>query len=194
MSPTKRAQTPQPPLRNDQVALLALLLLGGEMEPVDTEDVAIRADSLSPGRFRWRKYKAHIDLGLVRNGLQDSRKKRLVSGGALKGWRLTSSGADEAKQLAPRNIAAANQARMTAAQKQWRARERERLVREPAFRAAQSLGPEAVSRGDILRFFKFDEYLPREKQAERIHRLLVGFEDEPEMHGIIEKFARKLEQ
>ena len=44
-------------IRNDQVALAALLVLGGDRTPVDTEDVAIEADRLAPGRFRWRKFK-----------------------------------------------------------------------------------------------------------------------------------------
>lgn len=188
----RSANAPLPLLRNDEVTLLALLMLGGEMEAVDTEDVAIRVDELAPGRFRWRKYKEHIDLGLVRNGLQDSRKKQLVTGGALDGWRLTSAGAQEAKTLADQDSATAHQSRLTPEQKQWRTRERERLIREPAFRAAQSEGAGTVTNADILRFFKFDEYLPADRRAERVHRLLVAFEGDAEISGVIEQFARRL--
>jgi hypothetical protein len=183
---------PQSPLRNDQFALLALLMLGGEMDAVDTEDVAIRVDTLAPGRFRWRKYKEHIDLGLVRNGLQDSRKKQLVTGGALAGWRLTAAGAQEAKQLAEQNSAMAHQSRLTPEQKKWRMRERERVIRDPAYRAARSVGSSAVPDADILRFFKFDEYLSADRRADRVHRLLVAFEGDAEVHDVIEQFARRL--
>ena len=179
-------------LNNDQVTLLSLLLLGGELDAVDTEDVAIRADELSPGRFRWRKYKEHVDLGLVRNGLQDARKKHLVNGGALDGWRLTVEGAEEARRLALHDSILSKQHRLTPEQKQWRARERERLIREPAYREAMVGGLESVTPANIMRFFKFDEYLPDDKRTERIRRLLIAFEEDQDLHSVIQHFAKRL--
>jgi hypothetical protein len=44
-------------LANHEIVTLAVYLLGGEAQRVDTEDIAIRANELAPGRFTWRKYR-----------------------------------------------------------------------------------------------------------------------------------------
>ena len=38
-------------LANHEIVTIAVYLLGGEREPVDTEDVAKKANELAPGRF-----------------------------------------------------------------------------------------------------------------------------------------------
>lgn len=182
----------KPPLRNDQLTLVALLVLGGDKTPVDTEEIAIEADKLSPGRFRWRKFKEHIDLGLVRNGLQDARKKELVSGGALKGWLLTTAGQSEAVELLPSIADPDTQIRITSAQRQWEARERSRILGEPALIAALDRGPEAVSERDIFRLFKIDEYATTANRAERIRKLLDAFENDIELGPVIRTLAERL--
>ena len=47
-------------LASHEIVTIAVYLLGGEREPVDTEDVAKKANELAPGRFTWRKYKDQI--------------------------------------------------------------------------------------------------------------------------------------
>lgn len=178
-------------VRNDQVTLVALLVLGGDRAPIDTECVAVEADRLSPGRFRWRKFKAHIDLGLVRNGLQDARKVNLVSGGARRGWVLTPSGTKEASRLLPQLADPSTRERVSAEQRQWESRERARLLAQPTFQVALERGVSALSDREVLRLFKLDEYTSQERRAERLRRFGVSFNDDPELGRVVGELIRR---
>lgn len=180
-------------IRNDQVALAALLVLGGDRGPVDTENIAVESDKLAPGRFRWRKFKEHIDLGLVRNGLQDARKKRLVDGGAHRGWVLTLEGVQEASTLLPLLADPSTRQRIATEQRQWEARERTRLHAEPAFHIALEQGVASVTRRDALRLFKLDEYASPERRAERLRRFALSFTDDPELGRVVGELIRRLQ-
>lgn len=180
-------------ITNDQVALAALLVLGGDRAPVDTENVAIEADRLAPGRFRWRKFKEHIDLGLVRNGLQDARKKRLVDGGAHRGWVLTPAGMQQASTLMSDLVDPATRERVATEQRQWEARERTRLLAEPAFRVAVQEGGAAVTKRDAARLFRLDEYTSPERRSERLRRFALSFTDDPELGRVVGELIRRLE-
>lgn len=179
-------------LRNDQITLVALWLLGGNSDRVDTEDVALRVDELAPGRFRWRKYPSHIDLGLVRNGLQDGRKKELVDGGALKGWLLTAAGSAEAERLLPLITGTEVVTRLPAEQRAWLTRERARLIQEPAFLTSCTEGIQAASDRDVLRFFKLDEYVTDERRNERIRRFTTAFENDPEIGSVVKQLSERI--
>ena len=79
-----------------EVAAVALFLLGGATNVIDTEDIAVKAHAIAPGRFAWRKYPDLVNLELVRVALSDARKREngaLVSGKGKSGWSLTPAGA-----------------------------------------------------------------------------------------------------
>jgi hypothetical protein len=78
-----------------EIVILAVHLLGGDQHAVDTEDVAIKAHELAPGRFSWRKYPEQINLELVRVYLSDAKKPEkggLLLGSGRTGWSLTTHG------------------------------------------------------------------------------------------------------
>jgi hypothetical protein len=56
-------------LSNHEIVTLAAYLLGGDTQYVDTEDVAVKANELAPGRFTWRKYRNQINIENVRTFL-----------------------------------------------------------------------------------------------------------------------------
>ena len=180
-------------IRNDQVALVALHVIGGDRARIDTENVAIEADKLAPGRFRWRKFKEHIDLGLVRNGLQDARKKLLVDGGALRGWTLTPDGIKEASRLLPELADPSTRKRVATEQKQWEARERSRLLGEPTVQMALEKGAESLTTREALRLFKLDEYTSPERRSERLRRFAISFADEPELGRIVGELVGRIQ-
>jgi hypothetical protein len=179
---------------NEEVALAALLALGGDLTKIDTEDVALRADQLSPGRFRWRKYKEHIDLGLVRNGLQDAKKNDHVKGGALEGWSLTNSGLPIARTLLGKVGNLEEHVRLTQQQKAWLSRERARLSSDGAFKAVRQGLTDTLSETLVLRFFRIDEYVNAEGRQERVERLVRAFGDDPVLGPVIETLAKKVPQ
>src|SRR5438094_6137237 len=92
-------------LTNPQIATLAVYLLGGDRKTVDTEDAAVKANALAPGRFTWRRHKEQINLELIRVFLSDAKKEAhgaLIRGSGNAGWALTARGLAFAKEAAER--------------------------------------------------------------------------------------------
>ena len=88
-------------LRNVELVTLAVYLLGGAERALDTEDIAVRAHELGPGRFSWKKYPDQINLELVRVYLSGAKKathSTLISGTGKSGWRLTQNGLEFARK------------------------------------------------------------------------------------------------
>ncbi len=87
---------------NRQLLTVALGNLGGHEHSVHTEDVALEADRLAPGRFTWRKYPQYVDINVVLQGLGDARREKyggFVVGNNVKGWMLTKAGQIWAKDM-----------------------------------------------------------------------------------------------
>ena len=77
------------------VVVLALEEAGGRGEPIDTEDVAIKAWQLAPKAFCWRKYESQVDISTVRLTLRhaaESKNGARVGGSMRTGWHLTPAG------------------------------------------------------------------------------------------------------
>lgn len=91
-------------LRNIDIAIYALYLLGGTERKIDTEDVTLKCFELAPERFSWRK-RPGLPGGIATlYALQDARRKRnsnLVRGGVKGGWMLTPAGIDQVRKLLP---------------------------------------------------------------------------------------------
>ncbi len=60
-------------LTNHEIVTLSVYLLGGDTQYVGTEDIAVKANELAPGRFTWRKYRDQINIENVRTFLSDAR-------------------------------------------------------------------------------------------------------------------------
>ncbi len=83
-------------LTSSQIIVLATYVLGGERQPIDTEDLAVKANELAPGRFSWRKYPDQINLELVRVYASDAKHEAqgaLMRGSGNEGWMLKQGGA-----------------------------------------------------------------------------------------------------
>ena len=61
----RKTRKPSSVRSNTEIVTLAVLLAGGRICTVDTEDVAIQAHKLAPNRFSWKKYKAQVHLDAV---------------------------------------------------------------------------------------------------------------------------------
>lgn len=75
-------------LTQSQIVTLAVYLLGGDQQAVDTEDAAIKAHELAPGRFSWRKDPEQIHLELIRvylSNAKEAHKGALVVGSGRTG-------------------------------------------------------------------------------------------------------------
>lgn len=86
--------------RNQDFALLALLLIGGAEEPVHVERVAVAAHQLAPERFRWENFDLP-SLETTRVSLRaDHGRGADVSRDSKNRYALTATGIERAVQVA----------------------------------------------------------------------------------------------
>ena len=55
MRKSKTVKTEATVFPNDEMVVFATYLAGGRNAYADTEDIAVKANEISPGRFTWRK-------------------------------------------------------------------------------------------------------------------------------------------
>ncbi len=93
-------------LRNEDIVLYAIYLLGGWQKRIHTEDIALKSFKIAPTKFSWIKYPQYPDVSPARFALESLKKKEyncLVEGkserkGSIGGWMLTSNGVSWIKE------------------------------------------------------------------------------------------------
>ncbi len=125
-------------LTNLEIVVLAAYLAGAETALADTEDIAISANVLAPGRFAWRKYKEQINIDAVRKRLWDATKPEkgaYLSGSEKLGWRLTKAGFDFAHfHMSSGSLGLIKRAPMSKNERSAKMREIARMKNEEAFK------------------------------------------------------------
>lgn len=186
-------------LANHEVVTLAVYLLGGEREPVDTEDVAKKADELAPGRFTWRKYKDQINLEVVRVYLSDAKKKirgAYLIGSGNAGWTLSEAGLtfarnnvgalDALQAATPRKAVGQDRVRLQ--------RERSRLMSTDAYAKVVSGHAEAVTQRDAESFFRVDSYVRGETRRRRVATIANAHGDDLDLGPVIKVLTNLLKE
>jgi hypothetical protein len=80
---------------NPEIVTLAIYILGGAKQNIDTEDIAMKSYELAPTRFAWTKYKDQVNLVNVRISLSDAKKPKkygYLCGSLTEGWSLSKKG------------------------------------------------------------------------------------------------------
>jgi hypothetical protein len=175
-----------------EVVTLAVYLLGGGERSVDTEDVAIKAHELAPGRFSWKKYPEQVNLELVRVYLSDGKKEdrgELLIGSGRTGWSLTPAGLEWARSAAPR-LLGKDMTRTreegsggSVDEQRWR-RERSRVMSTNAWARWKS-GDQEVPLREAAEVFRIDTYAVGRIRSSKITRLRALFGDDPEVSGFL---------
>lgn len=179
-----------------EVVTLAVYLLGGDSKQIDTEDVAIKANGLAPGRFTWRKHTSQINLELVRVYLSEGKKPK--SGGYLvgsgnDGWMLTAKGlAFARRRRSTVSGPLAFRSRTSPADTKRRQHERARMLNEPAFLKFQSGGLDTVSTQEAEAFFRLDDYVTGKARERKLLRALNLFSTDPDLAGAVKALADKV--
>lgn len=70
-------------LRDKDIVIYAVYILGGSQNRIHTEDIAIKCYQLAPSKFSWVKYPQYPDIAPARFALEDA--KKLESGAFLRG-------------------------------------------------------------------------------------------------------------
>src|SRR6266436_9656119 len=137
MPASKTKSSTQKSLANHEVVVLATYLAGGRTSYTDTEDIAVKANEIAPGRFTWRKYKEQINIETVRKRLWDATKAEkggYLVGSERDGWLLTETGLRFCKKhLRKLKVGHSPAARYSQREQTWISRERIRMLAEPAY-------------------------------------------------------------
>lgn len=192
---------PEKKLTNDlsqaEVVTVAVYLLGGAQKAIDTEDVAVEAHELAPGRFAWRKHPEQINLELIRVYLSDAKTKHhLLLGSGRTGWRLTRKGLKLGEQsagsISPNNSSRTrSQSRSGSIDEQrWR-RERARILGTTAWQLWAS-GQHAIPDSDAKEVFRIDSYARGGLLETKLTRLRSMFLDDEELAPFIDLLIQQL--
>ena len=170
-------------LSNYQLVTVAVMLIGGDLDYADTEDIAIKVNEMAPERFGWRKYPDRIDLDSVRVALRDAKKPKnggLLIGSNTDGWMLSPAGMrwgealdlEDMKSQQPirhrRDSIAANLES-----------ERIRLRQSQAYRLFGEGQKDAITTHDFYQFARINEYFGEKARQRRyviVSNAVVGDE------------------
>ena len=177
---TKKVSSKKKPkheLANHEVVVLAAYLAGAQKISADTEDIAIKANELAPGRFSWRKYKDQIDIGSVRKRLWDATqndKGAYLIGSEGTGWRLTRAGFDFARRKIKGVVTARlGKQRKSKSEGAAQTRELKRMTSEDAFTKFAQGHQQEITRSEAERFFRIDDYVTGKARAAKIERFKI---------------------
>ncbi len=199
MGPNERGRGSSPrtvAISKPELVTLALGELGAAREPVDTEDVAVKAHELAPTAFAWRRYPEHINLELVRVALVDATRAKsgsLAHGRGRGGWVLTDYGVAWLDRNRERLLSALGRPSHTGAVKikqpetQHRERERIRLTRLDAWR---KWGVDLdVSDAEASSVFRVDQYTAANTRLTKVRALRQLFDGDPELEPFLTEMA-----
>jgi len=181
---------------NFEVVTFAVYLLGGESHYVDTEDVAVKANEIAPGRFAWRKYQDQINIEIVRTALSDAKKPKnggYILGLHSKGWLLSEKGLQFSRdRIAELKNADLSRIPLSKTQRIWRNREKTRMLATTAFEKFSSDDVGTITEQEAEAFFRVDDYVTGKARERRLTRIVNTFGDDPDVGHLIRTLAKKV--
>lgn len=194
MTVNRAKQAGRRALSNQEVVVLAAYLVGAQSTSADTEDIAMKAHELAPGRFTWRKYKEQINMDAIRKRLWDATKPEkgaYLIGTEKKGWRLTKAGFDFARrQMAAGDPTQPTKARASQTERAAQAREVRRMLSEDAFQKVRLGQIDSITKSEAERFFRIDDYVTGKDRVAKIERFRIIAANNSELERAIDLLSR----
>lgn len=180
-------------LSNIEIITLAVFFLGGDSRHVETEDVAVKANELAPGRFAWVKYRDQINIHTIKTHLWDAKSERkgnLLLGSEKEGWMLSSIGLE----LARRRMEALKgmkpqKKKLSAPEKQWMRTERVRMLGTEAYKKVVGSHASAVTLEEAETFFRLNAYVVGKARGRKLMRVLNLFGDDEKLGAVVKVLA-----
>ena len=183
-------------LSNVEIVTIAIYLVGGDSRRIDTEDAAIKAAQIVPGRFTWKKYRDQVNLELIRVYLSDAKKSThgaYIIGSGNAGWSLTPAGLSFARSASGRLVSqSAVTSRVQSQDAKWLKAERARLLSTDGFKKFVTGKKESITMDDASAFFRLDDYVRGTLRQQKITRLLGAFGESSELGGAANFLAEML--
>lgn len=185
-------------MSNIEIVTLAVYLLGGDSKHIDTEDIAVKANELAPGRFSWRKYPDQINIEKVRTSLSDAKKPEngvFLLGVHSQGWHLSASGLKFAQKRV-KDLKNSKLARLPTDKKEkaWMSHEKTRMLGTVAFLKVVANNADEVTAQEAESFFRVDDYVTGEVRKSKLIRLMNTFGDDPDLGEAVRVLAEKVRE
>lgn len=178
---------------NKEIGVLSVYLLGGESKYIDTEDIAVKANELAPGRFLWRKYKNQINMEVVRKRLSDAKTDGDLLGSYSKGWILSEKGLHYAKEhIKELKNSDLSRAPMNKKEMILYHREKERMLASIAYEKVISNESDYITAKEAEDFFRVDDYVTGAARKEKLTRIINTFGDDLELSQAIKILSEKV--
>lgn len=183
---------------NHEIVVLATYLCSGQYRYVDTEDIAMKANEIAPGRFNWRKYKDQINIDTVRKRLWDASKPEkggYLIGSEKDGWLVTELGC----QFAEANLSKLvwldlSKIRLSRTEQGRLGRERARMMGEVAFEKFCSGKLAEITAIEAERFFRVDDYVVGDARRAKVERAKNAFANEENLLSAIKAIAEVMRE
>lgn len=175
-------------LSNSEIVVIAAFRAGAAGLHADTEDIAVKANEIGPGRFTWKKYPEQINIDTVRKRLWDARKRGHLVGSERDGWLLTESGATFARQYR-RRLGAEKTTRLSLNERKWRRMEKVRLLATAAHLKFSSGEAPCITAREAQGFFRIDAYVGKSAIENKILRIVNAFSDDDEIGSTVRHVA-----
>lgn len=182
-----------------ELVTIAVALLGGDVNYVDREDIAIEVNRLAPGRFAWRKHSNWIDLDVVFTALRNAKKPengRLLIGDNSRGWMLSPTGLKWIRSLDSTSLTTLVSDACMESISSNQQLERARLRSTRAYGLFLEGKAESISRQDFYQFARVNEYFQTKARLRRyaiIENAIVDYDDLSELWELLKaKFPEEM--
>lgn len=184
------------PFSNIEIVSLAVYILGGSSRYIDTEDIAVKANEIAPGRFAWRKYPDQINIENIRKRLSDAKNPKkggYLLGSFKKGWILSEKGLRFCSRYAEA-LKKVDLSRVPRNKKEivWQRRERERMLSTLAFEKVSLNEEHLITTQEAEDFFRVDDYVTGVARKEKLARIINTFGEDPELGQAIKLLKEKV--
>jgi len=181
---------------NIKIVTLAVYLLGGSSRYVDSEDIAIKANEIAPGRFTWRKYPEQISISKVGKRLSDAKNPKkggYLLGSFKKGWILSERGLTLCTKF-KKVLDKIDLSRDPKSKKEiiWQNREKERMLSSIAFKKIYLNNEHTITTQEAEDFFRIDDYVTGNARKEKLARIVNTFRKDPELRKAIRLLINKV--
>ena len=178
-------------LTSNEIIALSVYRVAGETGTADSEDVAVEADKIAKGKFRWKKYRKYIDIFQIRGLLANAKISNLIKGGEKKGWSLTKSGIILVNKVFS-NLKHKTQKfnRQSKSSKDKFNYEYSRIINSSAYKKYNNEDLEQISKNEAKMIFRIDDYLDDVSKKNNISKMIKMFSLNKEM----ENFLRKMKE
>jgi len=169
----------QDELSNTDIVTIGVYTLGGSINPIDLEDLAIEVFNLAAKRFSWKKYKERIDLRIVLYSVNDAIKSDVgyLKGNSKFGYMLTEKGLKWIASLG--NIEILTKSSRKHSTSDIVEKEKDRLQRSSAYKKYVDGEKELINIIDFREFTRVNDYFPKQIMKQKFAKIKnVTDEDE----------------